>query len=327
MQRGFDHTYGFRADHKRVTHSLSSGDDFQRDGQPCADKGWLADLLTKEAVRHIERRDKNKPLFLYVAYHSPHTPLECPPEYSKPYAHLGPTRGIYAGMVAQMDEGIGRIISTIEKQGMRSNTLFIFASDNGGLTVKGDIARNTPLRAGKGSLYEGGVRVVAFATWDGHIPAGSVVKEPLHMVDWYPTLVRLAGGSLEQKLPLDGRDAWLTIMEGKPSPHDAILLNTVGREGAVRMGDWKLVRNGKSNDDEEEHEGAKREDRAEKRREKRDTPDTYELFNLARDVSETTNLAGSEPERVKQLRDRLDVFAREAVPPILKPEDEKKKPK
>jgi arylsulfatase A-like enzyme len=205
---------------------------------------------------------------------------------------------------------------------MRNNTLFIFASDNGGLTVKGDIARNTPLRAGKGSLYEGGVRVVAFTTWDGRIPAGSVVKEPLHMVDWYPTLVRLAGGSLEQKLPLDGRDAWPTISQGKASPHDAILLNIVGREGAIRMGDWKLVRNGKTSADEEE-----RKDRSENRREKRTAPDIYELFNLARDASETTNLDGSEPERLAELRKRLDIFAREAVPPILKPEDERRKPK
>ena len=321
MQRGFDHTYGVAAHQKRVTHKVSSGD-LQRDEKPCADEGWLPDLHTKEAVRHIEQRDPARPLFLYVAYNFPHTPLECPPEYSKPYAHLGANRSVYAGMVAQMDAGIGRIVAAVEKAGMRGNTLFVFASDNGGLTVKGDIARNTPFRAGKGSLYEGGVRVVACVAWDGHIPAGSTVKAPLHMVDWYPTLLGLAGASLKQKLPLDGRDAWPAIAQGKPSPHDVILLNTVGREGAVRAGDWKLVRNGKADDDGEgQGDGAGQKSRAEKRQDRAAAPDKHELFNLARDVSETNNLAAAEPEKVKELRARLDVFAAEAVPPILKPEN------
>jgi arylsulfatase A-like enzyme len=320
LRRGFDHTYGFRANHKRLSHRLSGGKDLQRDGEPCADEGWLTDLLTREAVRHIEQRDKTKPLFLYLAYHAPHTPLECPPEYAQPYAHLGPTRGIYAGMVAEMDAGVGRVIAAVEKEGMRSNTLFIFASDNGGLTVKGDIARNDPLRAGKGSLYEGGVRVAAFATWEGHIPAGTVVKAPLHMVDWYPTLLKLAGVSLAQKKPLDGRDGWPAITQGAPSPHEAILINTLGRTGAIRMGDWKLVRNGNADDGSADAQAVEGEDRAARRRRINAMPDLFELFNLAQDVSEKNNLAAAEPERLQEMRKRLDAFEREAVPPILKPQ-------
>jgi len=322
MQRGFDHTYGYIPDQKHVVHNAPSGV-LQRDEKPCADAGWLPELYTQEAVRRIEQRDPAKPLFLYLAYNSPHGPHDCPPEYSKPYASLGATRSIYAGMVAQMDECIGRVIAAVEKAGMRGNTLFVFASDNGGLTTKGDIAHNTPFRAGKGSLYEGGVRVVACVAWDGHIAAGSVVKAPLHMVDWFPTFVGLAGGSVEQKLPLDGRDAWPTITQGKPSPHDAILLNTVGRAGAIRMGDWKLVRNGKSDDDGKGSADMSRDEQIQKRREALSAADTYELFNLAQDLSETNDLAASEPERVKQLLSRLDVFTQEAVPPIMKPEDAK----
>lgn len=322
MQRGFDHTYGFVSAHKKTSHLAARGD-LQRDENPCADEGWLADLYTQEAVRQIGQRDPAKPLFLYVAYNSPHSPHECPPEYSDPYKNLGPARSVYAGMIAQMDEGIGRIIAAVEKAGMRENTLFVFASDNGGLTAKGDFARNTPFRAGKGSLYDGGVRVVACAAWDGHIPAGSTVKAPLHMVDWYPTLLGLAGASVEQKLPLDGRDAWPAIARGKPSPHDAILLNTVGREGAVRMGDWKLVRNGEANDDGEgQGDGAAEKSRAEKREDRAAAADKEELFNIARDVSETSDLSATEPEKVKELRARLDVFTKEAVPPILKPEQD-----
>jgi len=324
MQRGFDHTYGFVPNHKKTTHLVSAGD-LQRDEKPCTDAGWLADLYTKEAVRHIEQRDPGRPLFLYVAYNSPHSPHECPPEYSAPYARLGSPRSAYAGMVAQMDAGIGRIIAAVEKAGMRSNTLFVFASDNGGIITKGEVARNTPLRAGKGSFYEGGVRVVACAAWDGHIPAGSVVDAPFHMVDWYPTFSRLAGASVEQKLPLDGLDVWPTLAQGKPSPHDVILVNTVGREGAVRSGDWKFVRNGRSDDDGEgESTGDSPKSRAEKRKERAAAPERFELFNLARDVAETTDLSAAEPDKVKELAAKLDVFSHEAVPPILKPAGAKK---
>jgi len=226
-------------------------------------------------------------------------------------------------MVAEMDAGIGQIIAAIERQGLRKNTLLIFSSDNGGLTTKGDFASNGPLRAGKGSLYEGGVRAAAFAVWDGHIPAGSVVTEPLHMVDWYPTLLKLADASLDQKFPLDGRDAWPAITQGKPSPHDDILLNTVGREGAIRAGDWKLVRNGQTADAEDSDATMSKEERQKKRQESRAASDTYELFNLAQDPFEKNNLAGSFPEKVQELCARLDIYAKEAVPPIMDPKPAK----
>lgn len=315
-QRGFDHSYGLRFDMKRFSHKLTGGVGMQRNGEPCADEGWLTDLLTREAVRTIEQRDPAKPFFLYVAYHAPHTPLECPPSFSKPYAWLGPTRGIYAGMVTEMDEGIGRIVAAVD----RANTLLVFASDNGGLTVKGDIARNDPFRAGKGSLYEGGVRVAALAAWEGRIPAGSVVTEPLHMADWYPTLLNLAGTTVSRPLPLDGRDAWPVIAHGKPSPHDAILINTVGRSGAIRVGEWKLVRNGRQVESggEGDDRGSK-DDRRAQRKESRIAPDSIELFNVARDPSERDNLTDRYPERVRDLLARLDAFEKEAVLPILKP--------
>ena len=319
MQRGFDHQYGFASHGEHFMHFPKVGSGLLRDQKPCSDEGYLTHLTANESIRLIEQRDASKPLFLYVAFNAVHTPLECPPEYSAPYANLGPPRSIYAGMTAAMDEDIGKIIAAIEQHGMIKDTLIIFSSDNGGLTTKGKIASNAPLRGGKGSLYEGGTRVPAFATWADHIPAGTVVKEPLHIVDWYPTLLKLAGGSLDQKLPLDGRDIWPTITQGQPSPHDVILLNTVGRTGAIRMGDWKLIRNGKVDDDEESGAKLSREDRQKKRQEQRAAPDTYELFNLATDLSETTNLAGQQPDKVQELRARLDIFAKEAVPPILNP--------
>src|SRR3954469_25143622 len=146
-------------------------------------------------------------------------------------------------MVAAMDEAVGRIVAAIDGKGGRPHTLFLFSSDNGG-PAPGRGSSNGPLRAGKATLYEGGGRGPAFATWEGHIKAGTVVEAPLHMVDLYPTLLTLAGASLSQALPLDGRDAWPAITEGAPSPHDAILLNSTPGDGAIRMGDWKLVING-----------------------------------------------------------------------------------
>ena len=324
LARGFEHQYGFASHGEHFLHFPKKGEGLLRDQKPCDEEGYLTHLTANEAIRLMERRDKSKPLFLYVAFNAVHTPLECPPEYAAPYAHLGPTRSLYAGMTAAMDEDIGKILGAIEKNGMATNTLIIFNSDNGGLTSKGKIASNAPLRAGKGSLYEGGVRVPACVTWPGHIPAGAVIKEPLHIVDWYPTLLKLAGAPLEQKQPLDGRDIWPVLTQGKPTPHEVVLLNTVGRMGAIRMGAWKLIRNGRLDDEEEGAVTLSREERQKQRQAQRAAPDAVELFNLVEDVGEKNNLAEKQPDKVRELTARLDVFAREAVPPILNPKPPKK---
>jgi arylsulfatase A-like enzyme len=216
--------------------------------------------------------------------------LQVPESYLEPYAHLKGQRRTLAGMLAAMDEAVGQVVSAVEAKGVRARTLFIFSSDNGGF-APGRVTDNGTLRAGKGTLYEGGVRAAAFAAWDGRIPAGRRVKEPLHMVDWYPTLLKLAGAPTEQKLPLDGRDAWPTITAGKPSPHEEILLNTAPNGGALRWGDWKLVLSGR---------GAQA---------------TVELFDLSQDPSEKNNLAAQRPEKVQQLRARYDRLAAQALPP------------
>ena len=197
-------------------------------------------------------------------------------------------------MLAAMDEAVGRIVRAVDERGLRKHTLFVFSSDNGGYRP-GRVTDNTPLRGGKGGLYEGGVRVCAFATWNGHVPVGARLQEPLHIVDWYPTLIRLAGGSLEgekQKLPIDGRDLWPTLTAGKPSPHEEILLNTAPQGGAIRVGHWKL-----------------------KLQKKPRVAEQIELYDLANDISETTNLAGKFPKKVKELRARYDHWASQAIAP------------
>jgi len=299
-RRGFDHQYGhYNGAIDFFKLERDGGRDWHRDDKVCHDEGYSTFLIAKEAVRLIEEQPKDKPLFLYVPFNAPHTPLQVPEEYKAPYAGLPEPRRTYAGMLAAMDEAIGRILAAIDETGIRENTLIIFASDNGG-EEPGKITNNSPLRGGKYTLYEGGVRVCAAAAWPGHIKPGITISEPIHMVDWYPTLLKLAGASLDQKLPLDGLDIWPTITEGKASPHDQILLNAEPKRGAIRVGDWKLIING-----------------ADAR--SRKSGQRIELFNLAEDPNEKRNLAAEQPEKVQALRGRYAALAAEAVPPRNKP--------
>jgi arylsulfatase A-like enzyme len=289
--RGFDHAYGhlFGAlDY--FTHIRDGKLDWYRNGEPLEEEGYTTHLLAREAVRFINGQDKAKPFFLYLPFNAVHTPLQVPEKYLEPYTHLKGQRRTLAGMLAAMDEAVGQVASAVETKGLRGQTLFIFSSDNGGF-APGRVTDNGPLRAGKGTLYEGGVRGAAFAAWDDHIPAGSRVKAPLHTVDWYPTLLRLAGVSPEQQRPVDGRDAWPAIAEGKPSPHEEILLNAAPTEGALRAGDWKLVLSRRAGELK------------------------AELFNLSEDIGEKNDLARQHPDMVQALRTRYDRLASQAIPP------------
>ncbi len=301
-QRGFDHQYGLwfgMIDY--FTHLRGTQLDWHRDDQPCTDKGYSTHLLAKEACRLIRETAADKPLFLYLPFNAVHGPLQVPAEYLKPYANLTGPRRTYAGMVAAMDEAIGQVVAALKEKGILDNTLIVFSSDNGGPSP-GRVTNNGPLRAGKGTIYEGGMRVCAFATWPGHIPGGKVIDEPLHAVDWYPTLVNLAGGSLDQKLPLDGRDIWPVLTQGAKSPHDAVLLSgTVPQRVAIRVGDWKLLLNANDKDAEETKEtGGDRK---------------VELYHLATDLGEKQNLAAAQPAKVAELRAKLDALLKTAVPP------------
>lgn len=310
-RRGFDHQYGhYNGAIDYFTHERDGGFDWHRDDQVCRDAGYSTFLIADEAVRLIRAQPPDKPLFLYVAFNAVHTPHQVPESYKAPYASLPEPRRTYAGMVAAMDEAVGRIVAAIEARGWRTNTLFIFSSDNGG-PQPGRVTSNGPFRAGKGTLYEGGVRVCAFATWDGRIRSNAVVNEPVHIVDWYPTLLRLAGAKLEQPLPLDGHDIWPVLTAGKPSPHEAILLNAAPHAGGIRVGDWKLVVNGARGAGDDSDAVAAR--AARKKGKQRD--ETVELFNLAQDPSEKTNRAADRPDKVNELRARYDALARQAVPP------------
>lgn len=313
-RRGFDHQYGhYNGAIDYFTHQRDGGHDWHRNDQACYDHGYSTFLLADEAARVIREHDTARPLFLYLPFNAVHSPHQVPPKYVERYAHLPEPRQTYAGMVAAMDEAIGRVLDALEEKGMRRNTLIFFSSDNGGPNP-GKVTSNGLYRAGKGTLYEGGVRVVALATWEGRIRPGTVVNQPLHIVDLFPTLLRLTGASLEQKLPLDGRDAWATIAEGKPSPHEEILLNAAPASGAILVGPWKLVIRG-------DVATAEDQDKPRKPRGKRGKAarEPVELFNLAEDPYEKENLATQLPDKVEQLRARYESIAAQAVPPKIAP--------
>ncbi len=303
-RRGFDHQYGhmFGAlDY--FTHIRDGKPDWYRDDKPVQEEGYTTHLLAKEACRLIREQPADKPLFLYVPFNGVHAPYEVPQDYTKAFPNLSGNRQTMAAMLAVVDEAIGQITAALEAKGLRENTLIIFSSDNGG-PAPGRVSRNTPLRAGKGTIYEGGVRACAFATWPGHVPAGTTIQEPMHAVDWYPTLLKLAGASLEQRLTPDGLDVWPMLTQGATSPHDAILLagNSPSR-AAIRMGDWKLLLDASEQNSEEATADTDK------------TTTKVELYNLAEDIGESKDLAASQPEKVKQMRTRLEAFLKDAAPP------------
>ena len=314
--RGFDHQYGhFFGMLDYYTHDRLNKLDWFRNGEPLKEEGYTTHLITAEACKVIATTERAKPLFLYVPFNGVHSPFQVPDSYLKPYGALKGNRQKLAGMLAAVDEAIGKIEAALKEAGRLENTLIVFSSDNGG-PPPGD---NTPLRDFKGTIFEGGTRAAAFAAWPDRIPADKRVTQPMHMVDWYPTLIKLAGGTLEQKLPIDGLDVWPMLTKDAPSPHDAILsVSTQGpSRAAVRMGDWKLIVSGNAAaDGDEDDNGAAKAKKKGKAGAGKHEP--VALYNLVEDPSETRNLAAAQPDRVKSMRTRLAELLKDAVPSALK---------
>ena len=305
-QRGFDHQYGpLLGEIDYFTHSAHGTRDWFRDNQPVEEQGYVTQLLGDEAVKLIEGSDPKTPLFLYLAFTSPHAPYQAPQEYLDRYAHIAdPARRAYAAMITAMDHEIGRVLEALEKKGMREDTLIVFQSDNGGprsakFTGEVDMSKSTIpadnglYRDGKGTLYEGGTRVAALVNWPAHVKAGSVVDQRIHVVDMYPTLAKLAGVPLRKEdKRLDGIDVWPTISEGKLSPREEVVYAIEPFRAALSKGDWKLVW-------------------------QTTLPSRVELFNLADDPAEKVNLAERNPQKVAELKQRIEVLSRDAVTPLI----------
>ena len=304
--RGFDYQYGhYNGALDYFTHERDGGHDWHENDKANYDKGYSTDLLARAACAFVKKHAGQKPFFLYVPFNAVHSPLQAPRDKIAQFENLKEPRRTYAAMVSSMDDAVGEIVAAVESAGVRDKTLFVFVGDNGGFRPN-KVTDNGKYRAGKHTLYEGGVRVVAFASWDGHLPAGAINTEPMHIVDWYPTLIKLGDGSLDQPLPLDGKDIWPTLTENKPSPHEAILLNSTPLTGGVRVGKWKLI----VRDGEDDSDGGPP---------RRANGPAVELFNLKNDPYEKQNLAGKRPEKVAELKARLDHFANAAVPPKASP--------
>ena len=317
--RGFDHWLGHLEGIDYFTHHnyIKNGKlDWHRDGEDAEQEGYATTLEAEEAAGLIRKQPADKPFFLYVPFTGVHGPLQAPSKESLAAYQpaMNEKRATLAAAVTAIDDGCGKILSALDETGRRENTLIVFCSDNGGMPP----GSNLPYRAFKSSLYEGGIRSPAIAAWPDHIKPGTVINELLHIVDLFPTFVKLACGRLDQKLPLDGRDIMPVLTEGKPSPHEDILLNAITRnDGAIRKGDWKLILNGNDGvTDTHDLETGERKQEGKKSRKEKGAEQKVELFNLRDDPSETNDLSAKHPEILKDLRQRYDVYLKAAVKPL-----------
>lgn len=279
---GFDYAYGCQGgcvDY--FTKKYGYKPDWARNGKQIEEEGYSTDLITDDAVRYLEEENE-KPFFLFLSYTAPHygkgwdekekkltNILQAKPEERERFAAIeDPNRREYAGMVAAMDDGIGRVLKTLKKQKLDKNTLVIFASDNGGDPRYG--GNNKPFRGQKAQLFEGGIRVPCLMEWTGKIKPGTVTSQPICGLDFFPTFCSLAGISSSSKL--DGIDISPVIFENKKLSRD--LFWRLPKMDAFRRGPWKYVRSGKEE----------------------------MLFNLENDPAEEKNLAKEKPELLWELK-------------------------
>lgn len=281
-----------RADRRIPTLDLTSTSEGQ----------YLTDRLADEAVARV-RQWKSRPFFLYLATYQVHTPVEPKKEYVPRYAQriregMQHTNPQYAAMVQSMDEFVGKVLDALEGNGLAQDTIVLFTSDNGGLShingVKRGPTDNSPLRLGKGSSYEGGVRVPLIVRWPGVTPPGSVCQEPVMGIDVFPTVAEVLGiGTRATTGPIDGVSLLPVLRDPKARlPREALFWHYPHYHpggatpyGSIRAGPWKLI---------EFYEDMR-----------------VELYNVDNDIGEEHDLAASRPELTKTLRQRLHRWRRE----------------
>ncbi len=263
--------------------------------QTMPDQTQLTTWYTERAVRFIER-NKEHPFFLYVAHSMPHVPLHVSEKFR------GKSRqGLYGDVIMELDWSVGEILRALKQHHLEKQTLVIFTSDNGPWLSYGNHAGSAgPLREGKGTCWEGGVREPFIARWPGRIPGGSICREPAMTIDLFPTIARLIGADLPGHT-IDGLDIW-PLLSGKreaKNPHDAYYFYYENNQlQAVMSGRWKLMLPHSYRTLKGQPPG-------------RDgTPTTYiyqkiqrpELYDLEADVGETRDVAAAHPEIVNKLQ-------------------------
>lgn len=289
LKRGFDEFFGFLGGaHSFVDPLGDRANPILRGTEAVDEKEYLTDAFAREAVAFIERR-KGGPFFLYLPFNAVHAPMQAAQKYLDRFASItDPLRRTHAAMISAMDDGVGRVLDALKKNDLTGNTLVFFISDNGGPTQV-NTSRNRPLSGVKGQVREGGIRVPFLMQWPGKIRAGTVADHPVIALDIHPTAIAAAGGKLDTAMKLDGVDL-VAHLNAKTAPHEALYWR-FGEQHAVRKGDWKLA------------------DVA---------GEAPQLYNLAKDVGEATNLAGSEPGKLAEMQKAYDAWNAQLVEPLWK---------
>ena len=283
--RGFDEVFGFLG---RGAHDYFKLDDpndpIYRGTEVVKETGYLTDRLGEETAAFITKH-KAGPFFAYLAFNAVHAPLQAPEDEIAKFNTGNKDRDIRLAMGKRMDDAIGKIVTTLKNEGVWENTLLFFISDNGGPLAQS--ADNTPLRGGKHTDYEGGIRVPFLICWPSQLKPGEW-QSPVTSLDILPTT--LAAAKVEAAMPLDGINL-LPLLKSETAPQSRDLFWCSGSdEGwwAVRSGDWKLV-------------GEK---------------GKLSLFDLGKDVSEANDLAAKMPEKVAELTKLHDAWLAEMAKPV-----------
>ncbi len=293
LRHGFDEYFGVLLGHADFyRHDYFDGTPHLFEGEkPAKAEGYLTDLITARAVDFIHRKGR-QPFFLYVPYNAVHWPFQPPgrpePRLTEANKYDGSRRD-YALMLERVDQGVGRMLEALEKQGALENTLFVFSSDNGGERL----SDNRPLFNHKTTLWEGGIRVPCLMRWPARLPAGRIARQPAITMDLTATILAAAGARPER--PLDGVDL-LPILRGEKPEVDRTFFWRIDRSGrkmkAVRYGNWKYVQDAM----------------------------VEMLFDLGKDVGEREDLAYRHPEtlaRLKKLLGEWEAELAKAPPPFV----------
>jgi arylsulfatase A-like enzyme len=301
-RRGFDESFNFLAgciDY--YSHIFYWGINDKRDpvhdlwhnGREVWENGkYFTELIADHATEFVRRSGGgDAPFFMYVAFNAPHYPLHAPEKYMDRFAHLAPERQVMAAMLAAVDDGVGRVMDELRRQGVHENTCILFMSDNGpsretrnwldGKRDPFEGGSSGGLKGGKFSLHEGGIRVPGLLCWPDRIRAGQVIDQPAIAMDAFPTFLRAAGGD-PNRYDLDGMDL-MPFLTGNAQWERRQLFWEYGEQTAVREENWKLVLNGRL-------PGAS------------DPVEAVHLSDLSADPGESCNLATAQPEVTVRLR-------------------------
>ena len=244
--RGFDTFLGYyNGQEDYYKKEVLNGSDFRDNKTPISNFNYSTYIYADRATTIIANHDKSKPLFLYLPFQSVHSPVQVPKQYANMYPNIqNEGRRNYCGMVTALDEAIGKVVASLETNGLMNDTTIIFTADNGGLPLAS--GNNYPLRGAKSTIFEGGTRAAAFVYGKDVEKAGSTYEGLMHAVDWHPTILDLAGVNSSRN-DMDGVSQWEAIRLGGASPRTELVYNLddafLATQGhaAIRVGDYKLI--------------------------------------------------------------------------------------